>query len=103
MSIWSSVTHWIGADICRGPENHYRPNLLQNGSSVAVSSCGTILPDHAGVVELADTRDSKSRGINFPCGFESRLRYLLHVAHGVPGGKPTSGPKRSGEWISTQL
>jgi len=28
---------------------------------------------------------------------------LLHVAHGVPGGKPTSGPKRSGEWISTQL
>ena len=31
---------------------------------------------HAGVAESADARDSKSRGINFPCGFKSHLRYL---------------------------
>ena len=41
-----------------------------------MSAHGIILPEHAGVVELADTRDSKSRGINFPCGFKSHLRYL---------------------------
>ena len=29
------------------------------------------------MAESADARDSKSRGINFPCGFKSHLRYLL--------------------------
>ena len=28
------------------------------------------------MAESADARDSKSRGINFPCGFKSHLRYL---------------------------
>ena len=30
---------------------------------------------HAGVAELADARDSKSRGIHFSCGFDPHLQY----------------------------
>jgi hypothetical protein len=29
----------------------------------------------AGVVKLADARDSKSRGVHSPCGFDSHLRH----------------------------
>ena len=32
-------------------------------------------PHRAGVVKLADARDSKSRGVYAPCGFDSHLRH----------------------------
>ena len=31
----------------------------------------------AGVAELADARDSKSRGIHFSCGFDPHLQHQL--------------------------
>ena len=31
----------------------------------------------AGVVKLADARDSKSRGVHPPCGFDSHLRHQV--------------------------
>jgi hypothetical protein len=33
------------------------------------------VPLLAGVVKLADARDSKSRGVNAPCGFDPHLRH----------------------------
>ena len=48
------------------------PTAALRNATAGLYSC-----PFAGVVELADTRDSKSRGINFPCGFKSHLRYLL--------------------------
>ena len=33
-------------------------------------------PSEAGVVKLADARDSKSRGVYAPCGFDSLLRHF---------------------------
>ena len=61
----------------RGFQN--RANTMQaSGTSTAalrIVAAGLYFCPFAGVVELADTRDSKSRGINFPCGFESHLRY----------------------------
>ena len=35
------------------------------------------VPQPAGVVELVDARDSKSRGDHTPCRFESGLRHQL--------------------------
>ena len=33
----------------------------------------------AGVVKLADARDSKSRGVHAPCRFDSDLRHQIHT------------------------
>lgn len=53
----------------------YVRNLSYN---VASAGSNTILPLlQAGVVELADTKDSKSFELNSSCGFKSRLRYSL--------------------------
>ena len=43
----------------------------------------------AGVVKLADARDSKSRGVHSPCGFDSHLRHQTSLAFGeLRLGKP---------------
>jgi hypothetical protein len=41
-------------------------------------------PLQAGVVKLADARDSKSRGVHSPCGFDSHLRHQTSLAFGEP-------------------
>ena len=35
----------------------------------------TLTGEPAGVAKLADARDSKSRGVQAPCGFDSHLRH----------------------------
>ena len=42
----------------------------------------TGFPSHAGVVKLADARDSKSRGVHSPCRFDSDLRHHLRSDSG---------------------
>ena len=44
--------------------------------SASARQCDKILVSSgAGVVKLADARDSKSRGVHSPCGFDSHLRH----------------------------
>ena len=57
--------HSYGADRKR---RTFKPGILR-------------VPTRAGVVKLADARDSKSRGLYRPCGFDSHLRhqFLRHL------------------------
>ena len=41
-------------------------------------------PSRAGVAKLADARDSKSRGVHPPCGFDSLLRHQPSLPSGLP-------------------
>ena len=61
-------------------------------------------PSNAGVVKLADARDSKSRGVYAPCRFDSDLRH--HFSWVAPttaiqrsrGACPQTGPSMGQTW-----
>ena len=48
------------------------------------NSAALCSPQRAGVAKLADARDSKSRGVHPPCGFDSLLRHQPSFPSGLP-------------------
>lgn len=56
-----------------------------------------IMADSAGVAELADARDSKSRGPQGPCGFDSHPRHQAAPTENLAARAGSSDMARSAD------
>ena len=69
----------------RGDTAHPQPNIPDFTASRPGTQITPIVilrmfsPTRAGVAELADARDSKSRDLHWSCGFDPHLQHQIHT------------------------